>query len=118
MAPKILDLDAIQSPAAFTIKLKGKEHEIRETSIGDFIETTRIVEQHAMKQGVVDDLELTITLIRRTVPTIPEEDLRSLTFTQLQAIQDFVQTANGEKAEKTDEAPVGEPSEGNAPKAN
>lgn len=112
---KFLDLDAISSPVDFTIKFKGVEHPVKETTVEDFIETQRLIDSHPMTGTIAGELELMIKLIKRVVPTIPEEELRGLTFTQLSAIRDFVLTANGEKAET---APAGEGAEGNEPKAN
>lgn len=113
--PKFLDLDAIASPVDFTIKFKGVEHKVLETTVDSFIETQRIIDAHPNAGTIAGELELMIKLIKRVVPTISEEDLRGLTFTQLSAIRDFVFTANGEKAEAVQE---GEGGEGNAPKAN
>ncbi|TDW20403.1 hypothetical protein EV128_12533 [Rhizobium azibense] len=114
--PVYLDLDAIESPVDFTIKLNGKEHKVVETNVSDFIATARAIESLSVGASVEKELEVSLSIIQRTLPTIPEEELRKLKLSQLHKIRDFVMTANGEKAEEV--KPAGEGAEGNAPKAS
>lgn len=114
--PVYLDLDAIESPVDFTVKLNGKEHRVVETSVSDFIATARAIESLSVGASVEQELEVSLSIIQRTLPSIPEDELRKLKLSQLHKIRDFVMTANGEKAEEV--KPAAEGSEGNAPKAN
>ncbi|QIG75621.1 hypothetical protein EVC20_050 [Rhizobium phage RHph_Y2_17_1] len=116
--PAYLDLDAVESPVNFTVKFKGVEHKVEETSVSDFIATARAIESLSVDASVEKELEVSISIINRCLPTIPVEDLRTLKLSQLQAIKDFVMTANGEKAEEAKPAGDGEGASGNAPKAN
>jgi hypothetical protein len=113
--PIYLDLDAIESPVDFTIKLNGKEHKVVETDVAGFIATAKALEDLALGASVQQELEVTLSIIQRTLPTVPEEELRALKLTQLHKIRDFVMTANGEKAEEVKPA---EGAPGNAPTAN
>ncbi|AGC36055.1 hypothetical protein B7L88_gp011 [Rhizobium phage RHEph10] len=114
--PVYLDLDAVESPVDFTVKFKGVEHKVVETSVSDFIATARAIESLSVDASVEKELEVSISIIHRCLPTIAIEDLQTLKLSQLQRIKDFVMTANGEKAEETQ--PAGEGASGNAPKAN
>jgi hypothetical protein len=116
--PIYLDLDAIESPVDFTIKLNGKEHKVVETSVSDFIATARALEGLALGASVEKELEVTLSIIQRTLPSVPETELRGLKLTQLHKIRDFVMTANGDKAEQTAPAAAGETASGNEPKAS
>lgn len=111
-----LDLDSVQPESNFVLKLNGREHKLRETTIADFIENTKAVEKLGLNTSAVEEMELTIGMIRRSFPTLPEDELRSLTFTQLQAIVDYARQANGEVVEKDDAK--GEGAEGNAEAAS
>lgn len=114
--PVYLDLDAVVSPAVFVVKFKGKEHQVAESSVKDFITTAREVEKVSLKQSVEADFELSLSIIQRCLPTIPKEDLETLTILQLNAMRDYVMVANGEKAEA---APAtGEGAQGNVPAAS
>ncbi|WP_276122565.1 hypothetical protein [Pararhizobium qamdonense] len=116
MEPVYLDLDAIDSPVDFTIKLNGKEHKVVETSVSGFIKTARAIEELSVNASVEKELEVSLSIIQRTLPTIPKEELEGLTLTQLNKIKDFVMTANGEKVEEL--KPAGEGASGNALKAS
>ena len=118
--PHYLDLDEVQSPVDFTLKFNGKTHKVEETSVGDFIKTAHQLEELSLNASVQKELEVTLEIIHRCLPTIPLQELHGLKLSQLQKIRDFVQTANGEKAEevKPAEAAAAEGASGNAPKAN
>ncbi len=116
--PVYLDLDAIESPVDFTIKLNGVEHKVVESTVADFIATARALEGLSLNGSVEKELEVSLSIIQRAVPTVPEAELRSLTLTQLNKIRDFVMTANGEKTEEVKPAGKDEGSSGNAPAAN
>lgn len=111
---KFLDLDAVHSDVEFTIKLKGKEHKLREATVEDFIVNAKAIENLTMNASPTKELEITMQMVKRSFPTVSDEDLNGLTFSQLKAIADYAREANGEVAEKQDEAE----SEGNAEAAN
>jgi hypothetical protein len=113
---KYLDLDAVSGKVDFTVKLGGVEHRVKESSIQDFIDNATMLEGLALQATVKEELEVTIKIIQRALPTASEADLRNLSFTQLDAIRNFVMTANGEKAEE--EKVGGAPAEGNVPAAD
>ncbi len=115
--PVYLDLDAIESPVDFTVKLNGVEHKIVETCVADFIATARALEALSLNASVEKEIEVSLSIIQRTLPTIPADELRALKLSQLSKIRDFVMTANGEKAEEVKPGAEGEGAEGNAPKA-
>jgi hypothetical protein len=113
MSIKYLDLDAVSEKFEFTVKLNGVEHVVRQSTIEDFVENAKLLEVLGPGASIPDELEVTLKILARAVPTAKEEDLRKLTFAQLDAIRDFVMTANGEKVSKDD---LGEDAEGNEAK--
>ncbi|MBX5130826.1 hypothetical protein HJB53_30510 [Rhizobium lentis] len=114
--PIYLDLDAVESPVDFTVKLNGVEHKVVETSVSDFIATARAIEKLGVGASVEQELETSLSIIQRTLPSIPEAELRALKLSQLHKIRDFVMTANGEKAEEV--KPGAEGAAGNEPTAS
>lgn len=107
MSVKLLDLDSIKSPVDFTIKLNGVDHQVVETTLEDFIANSELVEAQGMHSDPAKELKLMVKIIKRSVPTIPEDELFKLRFSQVAAIKEFVMTANGEMAEKSDQPQEG-----------
>ncbi len=107
MSVKYLDLDSIASDVNFTIKLNGKEHQVIETTIEDFIANSELVEAQGLHSDPAKELKLMVKIIKRSVPTVDEAELLKLRFSQVAAIKEFVMTANGEMAEKSEEGAAG-----------
>lgn len=116
MQTKYLDLDAVSSTVDFTIKFNGKEHKVIETTLEDFIANDKLVREQGLQGDLASEIQVMVKIIRRSIPTITEEELMKLSFSQLNSIRDFVTTANGEKAEVAE--PAGEGASGNEPTAS
>jgi len=111
-----LDLDAVASTVDFTIKIKGVEYKVEESSVDDFIANAKAVENMGMSASPADELELILSVLKRALPSCEEGVLRGLKLSQLNRIREFVMTANGELGEEVPkgEAPIGsENPEGN-----
>lgn len=108
-----LDLDAVSSNAEFVLKLNGKEHKLKVATVDTFIQNMQELEGMSMNASAAEELKVAINIVKRAFPTIPVEELTSLTVLQVKAISDYAMQANGEKTEVTKETP-----EGNAPVAD
>lgn len=89
---KVLNLDAL-APAKRTLTLNGKTHAIEEMTVENFIATTKEAEDLEKKGGEVtfaDQIEATIGMILRSIPTLPREELRRLSIEQLSVISKFL----------------------------
>jgi hypothetical protein len=111
MTTKFLDLDAVSSDAEFSLKLNGKEHALSEPSVDTFITNMRELETLSLNASPREEIEMSIRMIQRSFPTIPETELRALKLTQLKAIGDFARQASGQDAKSeiaSDGAEAGE----------
>ncbi|OCP21897.1 MULTISPECIES: hypothetical protein [unclassified Ensifer] len=114
-----LDLDSVEADIDFTVKLNGKDHKVKESSVSDFLANVRAIESLAVGASVEKEYEVIIGIIQRALPTVSAQELQGLRLTQLHKIRDYVMTANGEKAEEAapgEGAAEGKP--GKAPKAS
>lgn len=110
---KYLDLDAVASKAEFTLKLNGKEHDLKVATVETFIANMRDLESLSMNASAADEMKVALAIVKRAFPTISENELNELNILQVKAIADFAQSANGEKTEVTKED-----DSGNAPAAS
>jgi hypothetical protein len=95
--PVLIDLDAVQAEVEFVIKLDGKEHPVKPVSLEDFIANTKIMQKAATGDEISmeQELELVLSVVDRSIPTIGMERLRKLTMIQLKALQDAAMQMNG-----------------------
>ena len=104
---KILNIDAL-AKATRSITLGGVTHEIKEMTVENFIETTKQAEALEKEGGATfsDQIEATISMIKRSIPTIEEAQLRALSIEQLVMVSKFLRgELDGEEvAEEGDEA--------------
>ncbi|CCG43294.1 hypothetical protein [Magnetospirillum molischianum] len=89
---KMLNLDAVKPKTERVLKLKGQEHAQAPLSVGDFIDNARASRRLAEKPDLVEEFELVLGMVGRSFPTVPETDLRALTFEQLSTILSWSQT--------------------------
>ena len=95
--PKILNLDALSEKITRELVLNGKTYKIRETTVEDFIETTRAAEAIDIeKMTIGQQTEMTIDLIAKQIPDIARDDLMHLNLDQLQAVAAFVRGVDPE----------------------
>jgi hypothetical protein len=100
---KILDLDKFGEEADRTITIKGIEYPVQEMSFENFVETTKQAQklQDDPAATTADHMEASISMIQRTVPTIPAEVLRGLSLVKLGVIVKFLHGELDAELEKT-----------------
>jgi hypothetical protein len=104
---KFLDLDAVAVEEEFTIKLNGKTHKLHFATVETFIANMKDFEKLGLNASTAEELDITMTILKRAFPTVTEEEMRNLTIHQMQAINDFARTANGEKTNITEASSEG-----------
>lgn len=86
---KTLNLDVL-AKANRTITLGGKTYEVVEMTVENFIETTKAAERLGDDSTFVDQVEATIEMILRSVPSIERDTLKKLSLEQLTTIVKFI----------------------------
>lgn len=97
MAVKILNLEQLAPQSGRVLRLNGVDYPVEEMSVQNFIETTLTAERLEGETSIVVQLEATIDLIQRAIPTIDRELLKRLTLEQLQAVTVFIRGEDPEE---------------------
>ncbi|WP_062120538.1 hypothetical protein [Aureimonas sp. AU40] len=117
---KFLDLDEVAPKVGFAIKLKGQRYDGKEATVEDFINNTLDIQALGTKTTAKEEFDITVKMLMRAFPGLPETDIRNLTLSQIQAFVQFAQQNNGQdEVTKSagDDAKAEAASEGNAPGA-
>ena len=102
---KFLDLDALAPKEVFRIKLNGKEHEMKQMTVEDFVWATKEAEARQDEDGdPAAMLRMMIDVLQRQFPSIDKEEFKELGFDKLAAILDFTRQV----AEEGSEAAIAE----------
>lgn len=104
---KTLNLDAL-AKSNRTLTLNGKTHDVLEMTVENFIETTKAADELGEDASISVQMEATIKMISRSVPTVESTELRKLTLEQLTTIVKYVRG----DFDKTDETETPAPTEG------
>lgn len=102
---KILNLDKLAPKETRELQLGGVTYLVREMSVEDFIETSRMAETLANETSFEKQMEASFVLIKRSIPDIDMSLLRGLNLEQLAALSKF---ARGEEVTTEDEPVAGE----------
>jgi hypothetical protein len=98
---KALNLDVL-SREVRTITLGGLDHEVIDMTVEDFIETSRAIDELEKDTSVTSQLESSIAMICRRVPTLTPEQLKKLSLEKLTLILKFIKgDMDDEKTEQT-----------------
>lgn len=93
-----LNLDELASEKR-VVTLKGVSYEMKEMSVSDFIELTRISENLSDDMPPSEQMELMVRMIQMSFPEMPKEVLHGLNIRQLNKITEFAQTTKFEDEE-------------------
>ena len=85
---KILNIDALGSDQR-VLQLNGVEYVVEEMSVQNFIDTTKSAEQ-IIGRPLSEQVDESVKLIQRSIPTLPESELRRMPLRHLNAIIAFV----------------------------
>lgn len=94
---KFLNLDELAKTNR-TITLAGEQHEVVEMTVENFIETTKAAEKLEKADPTFgDQMEASIDMIVRSVPTLDAPTLRKLSLEQLTMVLKFLRGDLDEK---------------------
>ena len=100
---KVLNVDTLIKPSR-TLVLGGEEHVVNEMSVENFLETTAALDEIEQAGfSLSKQVEKTVDMILRSVPSAPRELLIKVPMTSLQDIVAFVR---GDEVVPAADAPV------------
>lgn len=108
---KVLNLDRLAKKEGRELVIFGKTYSVDGMTVANFIETTRAAEALAGESSLVKQVEATIAMISRSVPSIEKSELEKLELAQLQAIVAFIRGDDVEGVESGEKAAADEGSE-------
>lgn len=86
---KILNLDKLVEEKRY-LKLFGKEYLIEEMTVDNFLITNDEAEKLKDEKSIPKQVDATVRMLHRSIPSCPEEVLRKLPLAQLQVVTAFV----------------------------
>lgn len=89
---KMLNIDEL-AKVERTLILGDVEYDVIEMSVGNFIDTTDMEKRLEEQNDPSEQIKETVAFIRRFIPTLPVETLRSVSFEKLGMIVGFVRGA-------------------------
>jgi hypothetical protein len=92
---RILNLDSVKPAEERVLKLNGREHAMKPMSVGDFIDNSRTARVQEGGADPATEFELVLGMVARAFPTIPADELRGLTFAQLNTILSWSESGVG-----------------------
>lgn len=99
---KVLNLDKLTKKEGRELVIFGTTYAVDGMTVANFIETTRAAEALAGETSLVKQVEATIEMIARSVPSINKAELQKLELAQLQAIVAFVRGDEVEGVESSE----------------
>jgi hypothetical protein len=111
--PTYLDLDAIAEGAELVVKLKGKEHKLKQASVADFIANTKQLQKLQGKMTIEEEFDQLIEMILRCFPTMKRDDIDGMTVPQMNRLVATAFEMNGQQ-----EAGEALKTEGNEPQTD
>lgn len=87
---KLLNLNQLASKEVREVQIGDKTYPIKEMSVEDFIETTKVAEEMNTETSYAKQLEATVKLIKRAIPEIESSALMGLSLDQLRALTAFI----------------------------
>lgn len=87
---KVLNLDALGKKEVREIVIGGKTHAVKQMSVGDFVNVTKLANKMESEKDPAKQLEASVGLLTLALPTVKKEDLMGLSMAQLTALGAFV----------------------------
>lgn len=110
---KLLNLDQLSTKETRQVQIGQQVYVIKEMSVEDFIETSRVAEQMETETSYAKQLQATVGLVQRAIPDIDTRLLMGLSLDQLRGLTAFIRGEDpADIVGKKDDAAEGE--QGNA----
>ncbi len=98
---KVLNLDAlVEKKEKRSVRIGGKDYAVEDMTVENYIQTTLAAEKLDESSSDVDQMNATIDLIVRCVPTIDRGLLAKLQLDQLRALVTFVRGGDVDEGEQ------------------
>jgi hypothetical protein len=94
---KLLNLNQLAQKEVREVQIGDTTYAIKEMSVEDFIETTKVAEEMSAEASYAKQLEATVKLVKRSIPEIDAGLLMGLSLDQLRALTAFIR---GEDVDK------------------
>lgn len=108
MATKVLNLDKLSKATTRQLTINGVNYPIEAMTVENFIETSRTVERLVKGDpSLADQVEATVDMICRAVPSVPREALVKYELELLNTIATFVRGEDVEEQEVEEEGGEG-----------
>jgi len=104
---KVLNLDKLALDQGRELVIAGVSYPVLGMTVENFIETTRVAEKMNAETSIADQIEATVEMILRSVPSISRQVLGQLSLEQLQTIVAFVRGDAVDGAEEGAQASEG-----------
>lgn len=86
---KLLNLNQLSAKETREVQIGEKVYHVKEMSVEDFIETTRVAESMETESSYAKQLTATVTLIQRAIPEVESSVLMGLSLEQLRGLAAF-----------------------------
>lgn len=87
---KLLNLNQLSPKEGRVVQIGDKEYAIKEMSVEDFIETTKVAEAMEKETSYAKQLAETVKLVKRSIPDVDVSALMGLSIEQLRALTGFI----------------------------
>lgn len=87
---KLLNLNQLSAKENRVVQIGDKTYDIKEMSVEDFIETTKVAEAMQKETNYAVQLRETVKLLKRSIPSIEDKVLVGLSLDQMRALTAFV----------------------------
>lgn len=87
---KLLNLNQLAAKEVREVQIGEVTYSIKEMSVEDFIETTKVAEEMESEASYAKQLEATVKLIKRSIPEIDASVLMGLSLEQLRGLTAFI----------------------------
>jgi hypothetical protein len=110
---KMLNLNQLSAKETREVQIGDVTYKIKEMSVEDFVETTRVAEEMEKEQSYAKQIEATVGLIKRAIPDISDKVLMDLTLDQLRGLTAFIRGVDAETIMKAEAEAQAEGQAGN-----
>jgi len=110
---KMLNLNQLSAKETREVQIGEQVFKIKEMSVEDFVETTRVAEEMEKEPSYAKQIQATVGLIKRAIPEISDEVLMGLSLDQLRGLTAFIRGVDADTIIKAGEEQKAEDAAGN-----
>lgn len=111
---KVINLDDVAEEPQIVISVDGKRHPMVKPTVKNWLANLKLVEELGLNPSPVKEMEGGIDIIRRSFPSLTEEELLEWPLDRIQRLVDISRSMAAEVVAETE----AEAKSGNVPKAD